>query len=376
MQAGIWRRYFVPAFTFMCVVIGGGYATGRELVEFFMPAGPIGGLLGMAVTAAVWSAIFAVTLELARMTRSFEYRSFFQQLLGRGWIAFEVTYLAILLLILAVLGAASGEMTHNALGVPVWWGTISLVLLVAVLVSFGSSVIEGLFSVWGTVLYCTYAVFLAVALTTFKGQIGSALHAPGAISPGWLRGGLAYAGYNIAIAPALLFCARHQTRRRESLIAGALTGPIAIIPGVLFYVAMLALFPQIRHAAVPVQFLLAAMHSPLLSTVTQVILFGTLVKTGVGIVHGFNERLLGALPNATPRRARIIRLLVPLGLSVIAIVLATRIGLVTLIAKGYGYVSWVIIAVYAVPVLTVGVWRIWRAEPSELTQPPVASVGE
>jgi uncharacterized membrane protein YkvI len=39
--------------------------------------------------------------------------------------------------------------------------------------------------------------------------------------------------------------------------------------------------------------------------------------------------------------------------------LATRVGLIDLIAKGYGFLAWVIIAIYAMPLLTVGAWRIF-----------------
>src|SRR5687767_7259125 len=119
----IWQRYFLPPVTFMSVVIGGGYATGRELVEFFMSAGPVGGLLGMLVTALIWSVVFGLSLQLARVTQSFEYRSFFKQLLGRGWVLFELAYLALLILVLAVLGAACGEILADLLGAPVWLGT-------------------------------------------------------------------------------------------------------------------------------------------------------------------------------------------------------------------------------------------------------------
>ena len=43
-----------PGLGFKAVVIGGGYATGRELAEFFLPSGPWGGLAAIALaTAAV-----------------------------------------------------------------------------------------------------------------------------------------------------------------------------------------------------------------------------------------------------------------------------------------------------------------------------------
>src|SRR3546814_9756440 len=42
-SASTWfQRYLLPGFVFQAAVIAGGYATGRELVEFFLPAGPWG----------------------------------------------------------------------------------------------------------------------------------------------------------------------------------------------------------------------------------------------------------------------------------------------------------------------------------------------
>ena len=112
------RRYLLPGFVFEAAVIGGGYATGRELVEFFLPAGPLGGLLGMAVSMLVWSAVLAVSFELARRARTYDYRSFLKLLLGRGWFLFEIAYLLLIVLILAVMGAAAGEIVHNLFGLP------------------------------------------------------------------------------------------------------------------------------------------------------------------------------------------------------------------------------------------------------------------
>jgi uncharacterized membrane protein YkvI len=179
------------------------------------------------------------------------------------------------------------------------------------------------------------------------------------VEPGWFSGGLSYASYNLVTAPALLFCARYQMQRRESLIAGALAGPVAMLPGILFFITMLARYPEIAAAPVPLQVLLDALEMPLLAVFMQIAIFGTLVQTGIGVLHGFNERLVGRREEGKRsggviRDTRTVRLLVSLGLCVVAILLATRIGLIDLIAKGYGYLSWVILAVYVVPVLIIG----------------------
>ena len=56
----------LPGLIFQSVVIGGGYGTGRQLVEFFLCTGPLDGYLGMLLATLIWSAILAVTFVLSR----------------------------------------------------------------------------------------------------------------------------------------------------------------------------------------------------------------------------------------------------------------------------------------------------------------------
>ena len=76
---GWFQRYLLPGLAFKAVVIGGGYATGRELAEFFLPSGPRGGVMGMLLAMLVWSAVCALTFMLAQATHAFDYRSFFRR---------------------------------------------------------------------------------------------------------------------------------------------------------------------------------------------------------------------------------------------------------------------------------------------------------
>ena len=39
-----------------------------------------------------------------------------------------------------------------------------------------------------------------------------------------------------------------------------------------------------------------------------------------------------------------------------------RVGLVALIANGYRALAYVLIAVYVVPLLTIGLWRLWKRD--------------
>ena len=58
------------------------------------------------VTTVMWSVILAVTFEFARVFKAYDYRTFFQKLLGPFWIAFEIIYFILLFIVLAVIGVS------------------------------------------------------------------------------------------------------------------------------------------------------------------------------------------------------------------------------------------------------------------------------
>ena len=74
------QRFLLPGLAFKAVVIGGGYATGRELAEFFLPSGPRGGLAGDRCSrCSLFSLVCIATFLFARATGTRDYRSFFQR---------------------------------------------------------------------------------------------------------------------------------------------------------------------------------------------------------------------------------------------------------------------------------------------------------
>jgi uncharacterized membrane protein YkvI len=349
-RSSSWQRLWLPSFAFMSVVVGGGYATGREIVEFFMAAGPLGGLAGFAVTAVAWSAVAALSFDLAREESVRDYRSFFRRLLGRAWLLFDLCYLAILVLVLCVVGAAAGEIGAGLLGAPPLAGAVALLMLVTGATCLGPAAIERFFSLWGALMCVAYVTLLVLALWAFREPVTLALASGAGGSRSWLTGGLQYAGYNLAVVPAILYCARHQRDRRDSMVAGLLCGPIAVLPGLCLYLALLAVHPAALGAPVPLQLLLQRLDTPWLAVFMQVVIFGTLAQTGVGVLQGFIERLMAGRAMAAGRAAAV-RALITLGMATFAILVAERIGIVDLIARGYGTVSWIVIGLFVVPLL-------------------------
>jgi uncharacterized membrane protein YkvI len=360
-QKSTWfQRALLPGFAFKAVVIGGGYATGRELATYFLPSGPQGGLYGMVLAMALWSLICVVTFLFALDTGSRDYRTFFHNLLGPFWPIFEIAYVLAMIVILAVFAAAAGAIFKALFGWPELCGALALVGMIASVASFGNEAVEQLFKYVSVLLYATYALFLALSLTHFGGRIATVLSTP-APTTGWALGGLTYAGYNSFGAVVILPVVRHLRNRKDAVIAGVLAGPLAMAPAILFFVAMAAYYPQIKDQVLPADFLLERLNLPAFRFAFQGMIFAALLESGAGQVNAINERAAKAYETRTgksfPRRARF-------GLTMVILIgsvfVADRLGLVALIANGYRFLAYLFLAVFVLPLATLGLSRVVR----------------
>jgi uncharacterized membrane protein YkvI len=359
MSRGGFRRYVMPGLVFQGVLIGGGYGTGREIVEYFMRFGPLGGILGLfAVTLPVWAFMLAVTFEFSRTFKAYDYRSLLIHLLGRFWGIFELFYVALLVIVLAVVGAAAGVLLRDFFSVPYSLGVVVMLAAVGFLTFKGSGVIERSFSVWSILIYVVYVAFLAVSALRFGQDIGAKLLS-GETLPGWVVAAFKYGLYNMCVIPAILFCVRHIETRRQAISAGVIAAVIGLLPAFLFYLAILGQYPDVVMQEIPAVYVLQRARAPALLVAFVIMLFGTLIQTGTGFIHGVNERIQHTLAARGRELPDWQRPMIAIALLVVSLGLA-RFGIVALVARGYGWISWGIFVIYFVPLVTVGLHTIVR----------------
>lgn len=362
-SGSFFQKYLLPGFVFQSVVIAGGYGTGRELVEYFLNYGPTGGLLGMfLVTTVIWSVLLAFSFEFARKFQAFDYRTFFQKLLGPFWYVFEILYLGLLFIVLGVIGSAAGVLLRENFGIPYILGVGIMLAAIGFLTFKGSRMIERFLSGWSILLYIIYALFLIGALIKFGPQIQQNL-AKNVIKPEWPLAGFKYALYNLGVIPAILFCIRHIKTRKEAISAGLIGGIIGILPAFLFYISVVGFYPGVLPEEIPARYILQKIGSPLLLISFQVVLFGTLIETGTGFIHAVNERLQSTLKARGKALLQWQRPVVAVVLLLIGLGISTF-GLISLIAKGYGTISWGFFFVYIIPILTIGLYKIFKRRQS------------
>ena len=357
MNSNFFQKYLLPGFIFQSLIIGGGYGTGRELVEFFLREGPVSGLVNMGIATIIWSVVLAICFEFARKGKHYEYRSFIRGLLGKWWFSYEILYLIGLILVVSVMGSASGEIFSEIFSLPELVGIIVMMSLVGFIVYNGTALVEKVLSFWSIILYAAFAIMFIVVFIMFPVDISSSFSHQ-TVDTNWAMGGIKYAAYNIGLAPAILFCVRHFDSRKEAVISGVAAGIIGMLPALVMFIAMLSQFPQIISETVPVNLVLEKIGWSPFKFIFQIVLFGTFIETGVGLIHGFNERILSVKPDLRDSW----RAMIGVFLLLISIFFANQVGLIGLIAKGYGALTWGYWIIFVIPVVTIGLKKILRDE--------------
>ena len=354
-----WTKILIPGFVFQSVVIGGGYGTGAEIVQYFGVKGLQGGMLGLLVTLAVWSVLCAVTFEFVRVFRTFEYNTMMSKLLGKFSFLYEICYIVLLLIVLGVVNATAGSMTADLTGLSPWFGIGLLSVGIILLIVKGTEAIEAVLSFWSVVLYAVYIIFMGTVFVKFGGNV-AAEWAKGEVGSGWVTSGMQYAFYNLGIVPALLYTMRDATSRKEAVVSGLLSGAIGVIPAMLLLLAMACSLPEACAAEVPVTVVFHMLDMKWLYVAFEIVLFGTLIETGTGFIKAVDDRIEKTYEKGGKQCPSWMRPTIAVVSVVIGICISTF-GLTGLIAKGYGTICWGFLVVYVIPMLTLGVYKIAKA---------------
>lgn len=371
---GGFGKFILPGIVLQSVMIGGGYATGREIVEYGGKFGALGWLSGLG-TFLGFAVIAALSYELIRLTKAYDFKSFMRTIGGPLWVVFDVVYLLFMVVIIAVMASATGNIVEQTMGLNYWVGVVAITVIVAILNFHGSRLIER-FETLGTVaLYVGYIIFAVLVIGTFGENI-SAVFAnhdtsflEGEVSAGAaLWSGILYCGYNLVVLPASFFTIERQTKRSESMLAGVVGGLLATIPWFLTYFAVLCFYPNpdVLGASVPWLAMMQGTAGPVVIAIFGIVMGWTLIETSTGIIHAALERVNNGLkeahkPPMTGKQQAVLTVIVLVGSMVLS-----KVGIIDLIATVYNMLSYVFLAIYVLPLFTVGVYKICKLRKAEM----------
>ncbi len=339
-------------------MIGGGFATGREIVEYGAKFGKVGWVSGLGIWLG-FTLIAILSFNLVRMFRAYNYKALMRRLVGRGWILYDIFYLIGALLIIAVMASATGEILNQTLGVNYWIGVVLMTLLVSALNYLGDRFITRFKTIGTILLIAAYTAFAVLVLTDRFPEVVSTFSQSATTSESGiflLWTGILYVGYNLAVFPASFFLIENHRSRKDAIIAGLAAGALMFFPWLLTFFCLMGYAGQeaVMGASVPWLIMLQP-YGHLIVVLFGIVIGWTLVETATGMIHAFIHRLEADVINIKNRALTSMEKgVITTGIVTIAIFLA-QFGIIDLIATGYRYLAYGMIAVYALPVLIGGV---------------------
>lgn len=280
------------AAVYIGTVIGAGFASGQEILQFFALHGTRGfGALAVATAVLGWFGYLVIRascrLHAVTHTPVLEYvagRRLGQVIDGvLTFFLFGGT---------AAMFAGAGAALEQAFTLPFEVGLIGMAALAMTTVLLG---IEGVVKAVSFIVPFLLATVLGVSVATLlRSPVDFTFADPAtAAVRHWILSGLTYGSYNLVVAISVLVPVVRLTTQRR-LVPGAVVGSLALgLGAVAVMLTILANLPGAAEAEVPM-LLATARLSPVLATIYTVILMGAIYTTAVSTLFGFANRLLGA----------------------------------------------------------------------------------
>lgn len=318
------------------------------------------------LTIGIGFALFAfLTFEICRIYKVYDYKNFIKQVIGPLWPVMDVLTVLIGILLIAVMAAATGSIFEQA-NLPNILGSVVIVLLCGLLNFKGSRVIEKFESVGTILLYASYILFTVIVLINKGSNIAhvfavsdtSAADVP--VTTGlaiWT--GILYVAYNINSIPMGMFALTRQTKRKETAISGIIAGILMVIPWFLSYFSMMCFYGDTSivgaDVVTPWMEMIKAVNGGTGLIVLFCIVMGwTLVETATGCIHMVIDQFDVALAEKGQAKMSDGTRGIVTTLTLIGALTLSRIGVVTLIERGYSMISYGFILFYLLPTLIIG----------------------
>ncbi|MEM2006013.1 MAG: hypothetical protein QW154_00015 [Sulfolobales archaeon] len=348
------------------VWIGGGFGSGREIVEFIAKYGSFA-WASIVVSAVALALALIPSLEIARVFKAYDYMTWSKQFLWRFWWVFDISFIVLAWIVIAVVGAAAGYMLSDIAGIPFAVSATIVIVVVGILHFFGRKVIEAYWIVGTIGLYVMYFiiwsyVLMAVGVKAFE-NLRAGLYM-GTFSEA-IVDGFRYTLYNLCVVMPALESVDRYKGRAESLIATLLAVLLVYGAATAIWICFMAYYPGVVGMTVPWYDILKSMGAYWALGIYVFWVFYTLVETALGMVYAIVRRVDAQLRLRGKALGRVGEAVLSVIILVVSIVTAQA-GLVALVAAGYGTMAWVFFGVYFLPMIAIGLPRLinpsWKRE--------------
>lgn len=290
------KKVLRVAFAFVGVIVGAGFATGQEVMQYFVAFGAAG-IWGAVLSAVIMSLLAMIILQLGSYFRADEHGEVFRRV-SRP-VFYWVLDVGVVITLFAtgfVMFAGAGANMNQQWGTELWVGAV---IMVALTIAAGFLDVERVTTLIGalTPFIVGFIVLASVYTLAFTDPV--ALEAHQSVSttlPHWSVAAVNYVGFNLMVAVSMaIVIGGNLFNPRVAGVGGFFGG---LIYSALLLISTITLFytvGSVADDAVPMLTVINRLH-PWLGQAMAVAIFGMIFNTALGMFYALARRLSAGHP--------------------------------------------------------------------------------
>jgi len=280
--------------TYIGTVVGAGFASGQEVLQFFAYYGG-DGFAGLIITTLLFIIYGYIILTLGLQYNAHSHVKVIYHASGKLLgIFIDIVITFFLFGTLTAMIAGSGAIFAEQFSLPAIWGNILMTVTAILTTLFGiSGVINAISFVVPLLLTGVLSITIMTIITNFPFTQVTLQHIlPGQPPvPHWALSAIVYTSYNLVIAVAVLAPLGAEVKDNSKLKKGAIFGGLGLGIGASAILLSLILnFPGATTYEIPMIFI-AGRFSPTIQIIYSIILLAEIYTTAVGNLFGFTIRV-------------------------------------------------------------------------------------
>lgn len=276
--------------TYIGAIIGAGFASGQEILQFFVLFG-YQGLMGVLLSTALFAYLGGTVMYLSVRLRAGSYQELLSYLLG-PWASKFMDILSLFMLVggLGVMLSGSGAVMREYMGMPEWLGICLGVGVVIYVILHG---LNGLLTINVILVPLKLIGICLIAglaiINQGLPQEATLLNSKG-IGGHWIWASFLYVSFNMIVPVAVLSSMGKTISAKTGIYAGALGGVGLGLAILMVTLAGLTFYPNVANYEVPMLYM-ASCVSNILRPVFAVLIWVAILTTAIANAHGFASRL-------------------------------------------------------------------------------------
>ncbi|MFJ8236190.1 hypothetical protein ACIQ34_10630 [Ureibacillus sp. NPDC094379] len=278
---------------FIGVIVGAGFASGQEILQYFTSFGILG-IFGAILSTALFSFIGMVLVWLGSYTQTSSHKDVIYRISGR-YLGTVIDYILIFTLfgVGVVMIAGAGSNLNQQFGLPFFVGSTLMTILVILTgllkVNRVVSIIGGItpFLIFFVVLISIYSLLTMDASFASLNEVAQAT--PTTL-PNWFISSINYVSFNVAVGASMSIVMGGTEKNPKTAAMGGLLGGLVL--GILIILSHLAIFSKIEEVGTLDMPMLGIVSnlSPILGLLMSFVIFGMIYNTAIGMFFSFTAR--------------------------------------------------------------------------------------